>query len=1306
MPDIETASADKKEMCVPQIMPKAVVDLQVPSTSPEGEKGSGEAIKAKLGELADFERAKTKVEPKFIAAWMSDFFENYFRKQKGIQQLEVIFPTEIEEVFVGLAKEIREIAEDESASEIDKEDIKSMREDFFQKSLFSLDFPMIGDNTEWVKSIVQKTNLGIHNFDDIFDAIECLNFLHAKRQSGEDVEEFLTKLDSQDYGEYHNESFAKKLEFDRQITEQGRLNLDLVRKLELSTSGYESASEYNEFDPEILQELSDLRKLGVTLDLHFIDLREYQKKFSVEDIQAFGEIFGDLGHEHKLSVCSQLIGFGEQVKKITPIGREAARLILKKTSAQKFYFLENNAEVLNQLNAQGLDALGEVCNSAPEDLEFYKSRPGILNALGAIGIRNLILLKEVPFSKTDDENIKFISKISFEQAQCIKSLIGNQQNSYQFINFGDFRKLDPKDLALLSTEGLNLLHSVYEALPELNPEKNKNAYGPALNGILETLRGINSVGLSIDDFQKNIADISRDYGIGGSNKLVWDWIIFSRGGYKLYLEAFGQDEDPSCKSNCDFLRSKSPEDLKNALFDEASNHPYFMEIETFNRLNASPNDLCSGIINLFQNQAISQPDRLYLGKWLLDREADFGKFYKNGNLTTDFFEIFLASSLVRTEIAESLLTSEAISTFPPEKQNFWEYFVRQGNRDYRSWLLEKAKSVANFYEKPENFENTYSEFIMDRIVQPERIRRWETLTQVFQELERVDDHLIKAEAYLRIAEALSVSPLTSRTEVESLNGMQVAFCSLYRKDMDDYEKRTWNLLKKQLPFATDERVREDMRNQALVVEACSSNTLGWVHQAIHNYVLPQAPEYMRALRDYAKEGGSDQETKLRAIASRYTPDSRPPENFFSAENRSALESAMPEIEKLVTLTEGYYEISTEKIIQLANSVEQICRLANLQDHVDLRQKLLGDFSRLKEILSNKMNTENGKNIIIFLTEIASLKESLLELASLAGGDVKNDVLSLDSVLTHSHKVYLADYLNNHFSRKLSDNSLNNQDLSDFLHVLKSALLSGKLEGEITGFESSISLIERKMGASSARENFEITPSLIQAFGLLLAKDRLEMLDDWKGFNEFAQMNLIEMLKRIGNDENEAVGQVIMNDLVRFEKSSYKFSLDPMLDMFIKNTGRIRTASAEAIVETDVSMLYEKELEGKTFDGKDSGNPEVDRYLSYLSAEKMPAAFKDANEFLRKIESLPEMQADKLCQLLVRGYFNENKTAKQHTSLVTQGKKIDFFPFSLYGADGVIITIDGNRVMNPLEEMKKIYAGSIVPSMMHSLREGD
>jgi hypothetical protein len=1306
MSDIETAFADNRKIQVPPIPSKAEVDMQISMVVSKEDEDPDKAIKAKLSELGGFSGVKTKEELRSFASWMLDFFSNYFRKQKGIRQLEKIFPETIEKIFAEVSQEIKKISEGDSPKEISVEEIESMREEFLQNCTRSLDFPMTDENIGLAKSFAQRTNLKLHTFDDISAVIESLNFLYSKRQSGEDVEEFLTKLDSQDYGEYYNKSFAKKLEFDRQITEQGRVNLELIRDLTLGTSGYESASEYNEFDPEILQGLSDLRKIGIVLDLHFIDLREYQKKVSVEDIRAFGEMFGDLGHEQALSWYSQLVGFSEKVKKITPIGREAARLIFKKTNTRTFYFLENNAEFLNQLNAQGLDALGEVCNSASEDLEFYKYHPGMLNTLGATGTRNFIILKEVPFSKSDEENIKFISEISLEQAQCIRSLVGNHQNNYQFINFGDFRNLDPKDLALLSADRLNSLYSVYEALPELNPEKNEKAYGSSLNGILETLRGIESVDLSVDDFQKNIAHISRDHGIGGSNKLVWDWILFSRGGYKLYLEAFGQDEDPYCKANCDFLRSKSPEDLKNALFDEANYYLYSMELEMFNRLNASPNDLRCGIVNLFQNEAISQTDRLFLGKWLLDRETDFGKFYKNGNLTTDFFETFNASSFVRTEIVESLLTSEAISTFPSEKQNFWKYFARQENGDYRSWLLEKAKSVTNFYENPENFENTYSEFILDRTVRPERIRRWETLTQVFQELEGIGDHLAKAEAYLRIAEALSVSPLTSRTEVESLNGMQVAFCSLYRKDMDDYERRTWNLLKKQLPFATDERIREDMRNQALVVEAFSSNMLSWVHQAIHNYVLPQAPEYMRALRDYAKEGGSDQETKLRTIASRYTVDSRPSENFFSAENRFVLEIAMPEIEKLVTLTEGYYEISTEKIIQLANSVEQICLSANLQDHAGLRQKLFGDFSRMKEIFSNKMDAENGENIIIFLTKISSLKKSLLELASLAGGDVKNDVLSLDSALTHSHKVYLADYLNNYFSRKLSENSLNNQDLSDFLHILKNALIAGKLEGEITGFEHSIGFIERELGASSVRENFEITPLFIQAAGLLLAKDRLEMLDDWRGFNEFSQMNLVGMLKRMGMDENEAIGQVIMNDLVRFEKSSYKFSLDPMLDMFIKNTGRIRAASAEAIIETDVSKLYKKELGEKTFEGGKTGNAEVDQYLASLSIGKMPSTLEGANDFLKNIESLPEMQADKLCQLLVKGYFNDNKTAKRHTSLEMQGRKIEFYPFSLYGADGVIITIDEKRVENPLEEMKKIYAGSIVPSMIRSLREGD
>jgi hypothetical protein len=201
--------------------------------------------------------------------------------------------------------------------------------------------------------------------------------------------------------------------------------------------------------------------------------------------------------------------------------------------------------------------------------------------------------------------------------------------------------------------------------------------------------------------------------------------------------------------------------------------------------------------------------------------------------------------------------------------------------------------------------------------------------------------------------------------------------------------------------------------------------------------------------------------------------------------------------------------------------------------------------------------------------------------------------------------------------------------------------------------------------------------------------------------------MIEMVKRLGVEEAEAKRRIIMNDLVRYEKSSYKFSLEPVLNLFQSNLEEIKKASsAEGGVTAGASEVYRKTLGGKVVEADPSGNVEVDKYIRELGEQKMPDAMADASKFLSKIEKMPEIEADKLCRLVVPNYMNADKTARQYTKIEAYGQEIQFYPFSLYGADGVVVTVNGRRVENPLEEVKKIYRGVIVPSMMHSLREGD
>jgi len=90
----------------------------------------------------------------------------------------------------------------------------------------------------------------------------------------------------------------------------------------------------------------------------------------------------------------------------------------------------------------------------------------------------------------------------------------------------------------------------------------------------------------------------------------------------------------------------------------------------------------------------------------------------------------------------------------------------------------------------------------------------------------------------------------------------------------------------------------------------------------------------------------------------------------------------------------------------------------------------------------------------------------------------------------------------------------------------------------------------------------------------------------------------------------------------------------------------------------------------------------------------------------KIASSNEMRADKLCRFLVNNYFNPTSGERSYVKLAIGNQQVEFYPFSYYGADGVVMLIDGQLVANPLEKIEELYKAQIVPAMTQSLREGD
>lgn len=679
-----------------------------------------------------------------------------------------------------------------------------------------------------------------------------------------------------------------------------------------------------------------------------------------------------------------------------------------------------------------------------------------------------------------------------------------------------------------------------------------------------------------------------------------------------------------------------------------------------------------------------------LKQFLLANRERFGDVFQNGQPRPLFIEE--ACKKVSPWELVQILTDEAISTFSPQERSFWEFWKNQPEElmNYLGQMgVDKARQT---YLKPDGYfdeKRLQGDFLKDSILTPEQITRWETLKTVFERL-AFEDSDIRAMAYLRIAEALSTHTLTQGTEVEALTGLQQAFSQLYHGQMSELEKRAWSLLRKELPFTIDERLREEMRNQALAVEGLNPGSLSWVHQAVHNYVRAQTPDYARALKDWVVNGDEASRTVLQQLADFYTTESKPPAAFYTNEElrqRLLLPNQLGEIERLVRLTEDFYEVKPEKI---GVELETLRRV--------LPASLVADLEKAQsELISAKEQRERSEMYVPFLKRAAGIREAILQLATAPGQDAgtKTHLLALDALVSGLFRSALPEYQDRFWEPRLKNGTTTGEEMRDALEILKSAVQSGILEGEIAGFAQSLGALDRVFELSPAGS---VDNRALNIANLMLTLDRHALNQDWSQFNEIAKQEMVEMLKRMGYPEREAQKRAIMEDLVRFEKISYKFTLEPLLDLLLTaKTGQLNF---------DIPSSFTAILGDKVIEGQNSGNAEADSFLNRLTQNKIPGNLNEASDFLSKLGNSQEMQANQLCNLLVKGYYNPQTGQRKQTTLTLVGNRIELYPFSYYGADGVVMLIDGKRVENPVDKVKELFKEKIVPAMIHSLREGD
>lgn len=278
--------------------------------------------------------------------------------------------------------------------------------------------------------------------------------------------------------------------------------------------------------------------------------------------------------------------------------------------------------------------------------------------------------------------------------------------------------------------------------------------------------------------------------------------------------------------------------------------------------------------------------------------------------------------------------------------------------------------------------------------------------------------------------------------------------------------------------------------------------------------------------------------------------------------------------------------------------------------------------------------------------------------------------------------------------------MTSEDTMELLTILKSTLLSGELEGDFSGFDKSLNSIENILSTFKKPDQISI-----RSLELLLSFERHEMNKEWSNFIGLAQDEMIAILTRMGWTEADAKARVIMEDLVRFEKNSYKFALEPLLETTMNILEQEYPKALSSKLKTPHDA-YENVLGEKVIKIDTPFNPIVSEFIYTFTAKEIPSDLGKANQFLTEIVGSPEVQADKLCQSLVKGYREAATGERKYLKTKIGEDEIEFYPFSYYGAEGVVMLQNGQRVENPLEKIEQIYKKSIVPAMLHSLREGD
>lgn len=632
-------------------------------------------------------------------------------------------------------------------------------------------------------------------------------------------------------------------------------------------------------------------------------------------------------------------------------------------------------------------------------------------------------------------------------------------------------------------------------------------------------------------------------------------------------------------------------------------------------------------------------------------------------------------------------SEELMRDLPQPEKDFWKFFKNMNDLQKDFFISIGKKRFDETYHadgQALDIDRFSKDALLQTTLRPDLLRTWGSLSIVFSKIGLIESSELRGAAYLRISCALDNNSLMNRTEVEELGQLQEEFYRLYRfKDgIKPYENQALSILRKHLPFSTDESIRAQLKEKALDVGNIDLQNMDWIHQTIHNYVRADNPDYMRSLRDWVQNGDEDSKNRLIAISTFYPPESRPKSNFFTNENRETLAKNISTLNELVDLTEKYFEVNPDKITQIISKFGFGVAENDVLGR-DIRDKSI-------ELVQDIKNSRIAEFLINVPTAREQIKQSVWRGNFPDAGSVGLE--QLDAIYSTLYEKILPVYTKG-IEDKIIAGTLTHKDTVELLRVFSATVRSGIIEGDMPQVDANI-----LRSIDSLTENDVAHPAQIRMLLLQLTLYQNQAQTRWNEFTGIARNEMVEMLTRSGVPEREALAKVTMTDLVNYEKSSYKFLIDPLFKMLKEQEELIDKLATQVefpIPEVNLSV-------------KGPDNKTVNAFLeNFVRNNKIPPDFKSAAKFMENLESLQEFKADQLCGYIIPNYASDNTNEwGRYTKISSNGTRIEIYPFSVYGGNGVIVLKDGHIVENPIQVIKDTYKNNIVPAMLHALNLGE